>query len=275
MLQDVALQLDEEGAVTINELVEIPLPAYARPKFPRGVQAAIRTTVQTAFGRRILDARKDIHRMLSDVSPSTEELQGIRKVQLGINCTVFQKLAPPRPPPRDPQADIYQPLSSLAASVTGGRGSLQQRGLRPHLTRADSRTAARPLALRNMSMRNRNEQTWYGTYRPQADAGDPTPYAQGSFEYMQQQGGRGMEQDQFDTLSFNVHSEDISANPFETPHIPSPPSPSRSPYFCEGGPSNAFQRLCTPRELFGTSFSVKAHCLGPYTVTLWCINSRL
>ncbi|KAF7801211.1 serine/threonine-protein phosphatase 7 long form-like protein [Senna tora] len=50
---------------------------------------------------------------------SPEGLRGMRTVQLGISCTRFPKLAPPRPPPRDPLAHIYQPLPPLAARWQG------------------------------------------------------------------------------------------------------------------------------------------------------------
>ncbi|KAF7824151.1 serine/threonine-protein phosphatase 7 long form-like protein [Senna tora] len=78
------------------------------------------------------------------------------------------------------------------------------------------------------------------------------PYAQGSFKYMQQHGAGGMEHDQFHTS-------------FANPYIPSPPSPSRGPYLCESGPSNAFQELCTPRELFGDV----SQCQSPSFGTLY------
>ncbi|KAF7801701.1 uncharacterized protein G2W53_040812 [Senna tora] len=78
------------------------------------------------------------------------------------------------------------------------------------------------------------------------------PYAQGSFQYMQQHGAGGMEHDQFHT-------------PLANPYVPSPPEPSRGPNFCEGGPSNAFQGLCTPRELFGDI----SQCQSPSFGTLY------
>ncbi|KAF7841179.1 uncharacterized protein G2W53_003477 [Senna tora] len=78
------------------------------------------------------------------------------------------------------------------------------------------------------------------------------PYAQGSFQYMQQHAAGGMEHDQFNT-------------PLANPYVPSPPEPSRGPHFCEGGPSNAFQGLCTPRELFGDA----SQCQSPSFGTLY------
>ncbi|KAF7812375.1 serine/threonine-protein phosphatase 7 long form-like protein [Senna tora] len=152
-----------------------------------------------------------------------EEIAGCLSVLHVCAWDRLPKLAPPRPPPHDPQAAIYQPLPPLAA-----RGSLQQRCLRPRLTK-ELRNLVRLCAttqlclverqhsdrvlgqfgmtqsipgssrhlsvVHNMNPRNKNEQIWHRAYGPHAGAGDLTP---------------------------------------------------------PGGPSNAFQGLCTPRELFGT-----------------------
>ncbi|KAF7820618.1 uncharacterized protein G2W53_026073 [Senna tora] len=61
----------------------------------------------------------------------------------------------------------------------------------------------------------------------------------------------GMEHDQFHT-------------PLANPYVPSPPEPSRGPNFCEGGPSNAFQGLCTLRELFGDISQCQSPSFGTF-----------
>ncbi|KAF7814557.1 serine/threonine-protein phosphatase 7 long form-like protein [Senna tora] len=333
-------------------------------------------------------------------NPETEEIAGCLSLLHVWAWDRFPKLAPPRPPPRDPLAHIYQPLPPLAARwqgmLTTARpatsshhmyrqmidrmdecgdidwtpySSMLERGEIPneYLQHPDIWRASVPLVnfaivewhhsdrvlrqfgmtqsiqgpprdlsdVHGLSLRNKSHQTWYERHKAWIDiwfqwpalvcttsvapthldrrsdymqwywrhtrrwihldsaaqgyAGDVAdrtmsqvheqganhhpfardvgmgltdlmqvlgtqlpPYAQGSFQYMQQHAAGGMEHDQFNT-------------PLANPYVPSPLEPSRGPHFCEGGPSNAFQGLCTPRELFGDA----SQCQSPSFGTLY------
>ncbi|KAF7806811.1 serine/threonine-protein phosphatase 7 long form-like protein [Senna tora] len=333
-------------------------------------------------------------------NPETEEISGCLSLLHVWAWDRFPKLAPPRPPPRDPLAHIYQPLPPLAARWQGmfttarpatlshqmyrqmidqmdecgdidwtPYSSMLERGQIPneYLQHPEIWRASVPLLnfaivewhhsdrvlrqfgmtqsipgpprdlsdVHGLSLRNKSHQTWYERHKAWIDiwfqwaalvcttsvapthldrrseymewyrrhtrwwihpdsaaqgyAGDVAdrtmsqvheqganhhpfardvgmgltdlmqvlgtqlpPYAQGSFQYMQQHAAGGMEHDQFNT-------------PLANPYVPSPPEPSRGPHFCEGGPSNAFQGLCTPRELFGDV----SQCQSPSFGTLY------
>ncbi|KAF7803406.1 serine/threonine-protein phosphatase 7 long form-like protein [Senna tora] len=353
---------------------------------------------QYSWGSAVLDT---LYRELCKAAnPETEEIVGCLSLLHVWAWDRFPKLAPPRPPPRDPLAHIYQPLPPLAARwqgmLTTARpatsshhmyqqmidrmdecgdidwtpySSMLERGEIPneYLQHPDIWRASVPLVnfaivewhhsdrvlrqfgmtqsipgpprdlsdVHGLSLRNKSHRTWYERHKAWIDiwfqwpalvcttsvalthldrrsdymqwyrrhtrrwihpnsaaqgyAGDVAdrtmsqfheqgashhpfardvgmgltdlmqvlgtqlpPYAQGSFQYMQQHAAGGMEHDQFNT-------------PLANPYVPSPPEPSRGAHFCEGGPSNAFQGLCTPRELFGDA----SQCQSPSFGTLY------
>ncbi|KAF7806398.1 serine/threonine-protein phosphatase 7 long form-like protein [Senna tora] len=308
-------------------------------------------------------------------NPETEEIAGCLSLLHVWAWDRFPKLAPLRPPPRDPLAHIYQPLPPLAARwqgmLTTARpatsshhmyrqmidrmdecgdidwtpySSMLERGEIPneYLQHPDIWRASVPLVnfaivewhhsdrvlrkfgmtqsipgpprdlsdVHGLSLRNKSHQTWYERHKAWIDIWFQWPalvcttsvaptHLDRRSDYMQwyrrhtrkwihpDSAAQGYavtpnQCDVADRTMSQVHEQGASHHPFArdvaggmehdqfntplaNPYVPSPPEPSRGPHFCEGGPSNAFQGLCTPRELFGDA----SQCQSPSFGTLY------
>ncbi|KAF7815608.1 serine/threonine-protein phosphatase 7 long form-like protein [Senna tora] len=290
-------------------------------------------------------------------NPETEEIAGCLSLLHVWAWDRFPKLAPPRPPPRDPLAHIYQPLPPLAArwqgmlttarpatsshhmyrqmidrmDECGDRGEIPNEYLQhPDIWRASvplvnfaivewhhsdrvlrqfGMTQSIPGPPRDLSdvhglsLRNKSHQTWYERHKAWIDIWFQWPalvcttsvaptHLDRRSDYMQwyrrhtrrwihpDSAAQGYAGDVADRTMSQVHEQGASHHPFArdvgmgltdlmqfntplaNPYVPSPPEPSRGPHFCEGGPSNAFQGLCTPRELFGDASQCQSSSFG-------------
>ncbi|KAF7812596.1 serine/threonine-protein phosphatase 7 long form-like protein [Senna tora] len=135
-------------------------------------------TVHTAFGRRILDARQDIHRLLSNVSPSTEELRRMHQelckaanleiVGFSVPTTCLglrhvSKIITTEATSPGPPSGHLPPYAAPCCKLAG---DLYNNAACDHFSPEPILGPPRDLfAMHNMNMRNKNEQTWFRRHK--------------------------------------------------------------------------------------------------------------